>query len=346
VTVAAGGVPTGDRRHRPLALAVGIALVAGAGTGAWWWAGGKSDADMQPAVVTLPEQAVPAAVRAQFDIPPASGGPLPASLQGTSVDGSFTLDGAGSFIPDRNALRLFDYYFSANGEESSDVIRGRILLQALSSGLSGPAAADVAAVLDRYIAYRDAAKAALAQGEPSSDIEGRVAALRALQLSVLGPDLQRAFYGDDARVADIDMQRLAAMRDKAMGEAERQRAIAAIDAQLPADIRDARKAASTPSMLHGRAEALRASGGSKDEIAAIRREAYGSGAAERLGALDAARARWDGRLTAYRAEADRLRAAYGGATGAAYTDALDALRRRHFSTEEQLRVRALDAERP
>lgn len=296
-------------------------------------------------LVILPENSAAQSGALRRAIPAAAQAPLPASLTGTAVDGGFTLDSAGHFVPDENALRLFEYFFSANGEESKDVLRGRILLHAMAGGLSDSVVTEIETVLDRYMAYRDAARATLASGagEPT-DLAARVAAMRALQLRVLGPDLASAFYGDEARLADIDMRRLAVLRDRMMGKEEQQRAIDAIDAQLPQSVRDARKASMALSALHQRVEALRVSGGSSAEIAALRRSEFGAGAAERLDMLDRTRAQWNARLTAYRGEEQKLRSAYGGNDSETYRQALATLRQRHFRSEELARVRALDAE--
>jgi len=330
--------------RRALALA-GIGALLLAAFAAWRMVPGSGTGDGdRGSIVTLADTGTAAAARARVAIPAAAHAPLPASLAGTAVDGSFTVDGAGHFVPDGNARRVFDYFLSAGGEESPEVLRGRILLHAVSSGLAESAVVEIAAVLDRYIAYQAAARATLGSGAAgSADLGARVAAMRALQRSVLGPALAKAFYGDDAALADIDMQRLAIAGNGAMTEGERQRALAALDAELPPELRDARARSSAPTTLHRKVEALRAAGGSNADIAALRRSEYGAAAAERLALLDGARAQWDRRLEAYRSEAQKL-APGGGPDSAAYRQAREALRQRHFSGTDLARVRALDLE--
>ncbi|WP_432769485.1 MAG: hypothetical protein HEQ22_01740 [Sphingopyxis sp.] len=332
-------------KGRALAIAAGGTLLI---FGILTWRlvpGSGADTDEQGHLVTLADNGLSADAKARLAIPAAASAPLPASLAGTAVDGSFTLDGAGHFVPDKNALRLFEYFFSANGEESKDVLRGRILLHATGAGLSDRAVNEIAAVLDRYMAYRDAARATLASGGGSpADLGARVSQMRALQRATLGPDLAKAFYGDDAALADVDMRRLAILRDSTMTQGERQRAIAAIDAQVPQEVRDAREASAMPSALYQRVEAMRASGGSSEEIASLRRSEYGAGAADRLATLDQSRERWTQRMTAYRSEEQALRSAYGSPDSGAFRQAVETLRQRHFSAEELARVRALDAE--
>jgi len=330
---------------RSLAIAAGGVLLLAAG-GAWYMtANGRADDGNASSLVMLPATGIAAGAPVSLAIPAAAHAPLPPSLVGTAVDGGFTIDGRGHFVPDRNALRVFDYFFSARGEESQEVLRGRILVHAMNNGLADSTVAEIASVLDRYIAYRDTARAALATGSVApGDLGTRVAAMRALQRMMLGPDLARAFYGDDSDLADIEMRRIAILRNPSLENHERQRALAAIDAELPPEIMGARAAAAAPAALHFKVEALRAAGGSSAEIATLRRSVYGAAAAERLALLDSARAQWGQRLAAYRSEEQRLRLTHGNLDGEAFQSAREALRRRHFSGKELLRIRALGTE--
>lgn len=287
---------------------------------------------------------VSSATMARFSIPAESASNMPGSLEGTTPPGAFTIDASGHFVPDLQARRLFDYFFSASGEEGDRVIRGRILLHALSGGATEAAVKEIADVLDRYMAYRDAAKAQAASGASGSgDVRDAVDRSRNLQLTMLGPELQKAFFGEDSAAYDLDLQRSAILRDRTIGEGERQRRLAELDARLPSDVREARAEAAAPTKLHQRVEALRASGGSETEVAEARRAAYGPDATARLEALDRERARWSERYSAYSRERDALRASYGGVDSPGYRASLEALRQRQFSEQELIRVRALDA---
>lgn len=235
--------------------------------------------------------------------------------------------------------------FAAGPGGAYAAIKALILLHAVNSGLGESAVAEIAAVLDRYIAYQGAARATLASGAVGpADLGARVADMRALRSTTLGPALAKAFYGDDAELADIEMRRQAILRNGSMTKDDRQRALAAIEAELPTEIIGARKLSSAPTALHLKVEALRASGAAADEIAALRRSEYGAGAAERLAMLDRSRETWSQRMTVYRSEEQGLRSTYGSPESASYRRALESLRQRHFSAAELVRVQALDAE--
>ncbi|MGH7790473.1 MAG: lipase secretion chaperone, partial [Candidatus Binatia bacterium] len=95
---------------------------------------------------------------------------------------------------------------------------------------------------------------------------------------------------------------------------------------------------STLPLRLGRDEtALRAAGGSPQEIAALREQTVGAAAAARLAELDQRRAAWDQRVEAYRHE----RAAIDAASPDRQ-QAVEALRARHLSGAELRRIDALD----
>jgi lipase chaperone LimK len=289
-----------------------------------------------------PEVAQP--LLGRLGIPPAATGQVPRSLQGTSSPGGFTFDAAGRFVADPQARRLFDYFFSASGEEGDNVIRGRILLHGIRGGASADGVAQLAVVLDRYIAFRSAARsAARSSSEEPRDPREAVRRSRDLQVAVLGADLQRALFGDDEYAIGLDVERSAVLADASLSQEERRRRIDGIDARLPPDVQLARRDAEAPTLLHARVDALRSSGGSDADVRELRRETYGAEAAARLAALDEVRARWVDRLKGYAQQREELRRAYPGGSGSSYDAALDQLRRRLFDDQERRRVVALDA---
>jgi hypothetical protein len=86
---------------------------------------------------------------------------------------------------------------------------------------------------------------------------------------------------------------------------------------------------------------LRRVGASDAEIGVMREARFGREAAERLAALDQARAAWHERVSAYRAERDRV-AAFEPEDAVARAAAIAALREAQFHGAERLRVEALD----
>jgi lipase chaperone LimK len=131
--------------------------------------------------------------------PVVSAPPLPRSLAGTRVDGDFSVDEAGRFVADRGALRLFEYFLSAEGEEPADRIRTRVAGEA-SQRLPADEAARALALFDRYLLYRAALADSLA-GVARGDLRGALATVHELRVDRFGPDEAERLFGADERLA-------------------------------------------------------------------------------------------------------------------------------------------------
>jgi lipase chaperone LimK len=260
---------------------------------------------------------------------------LPESLRGTEPGGGLFADASGRFVPSREALALFDYYFSASGEEPDDVIRARILAE-IRARLPGSAVAGAKAFFAAYLAYRDAAERLFATEPASEDLERRFQRIREIRREAFGAGVAADLFGEEERVTEIDLARRRVARDETLSREERERRIAALDAELPASERAARAEVRQAVDLRAAVAELRAAGASDAEIHAERERRVGPEAAARLAALDAQRADWAARVDAWRAERDALRAR--GATDAE----LAALRDERFTAPERLRLDALE----
>jgi lipase chaperone LimK len=258
---------------------------------------------------------------------------------GTSVAGDLRLDAAGRFAPGPEALLLFDYFLAATGEEPAERIRARILAE-IRRRLPAEAAREAEALLERYLAYRDAARERFAGDASLGDVERRFQRVRELRREIFGAGLAAALFGDEERVLAVDIERQRVVQRADLDPAERDRLLAALEEQLPEAERAARREARAALDLREAEAALRAAGAGPAEIEAERERRFGPEAAERLAALDRRRAEWDGRVAAYRAARDALRAE--GRDAADYDAALEALRDAHFAGPERVRIEALD----
>jgi lipase chaperone LimK len=293
---------------------------------------------------TLPAAAAPASAAPPSPTargaPPAPAlPPLPASLAGTAAGGDLALDARGHFAPGPEALELFDYYFSASGEEPDAVILARIRAE-IRRRLPAPAAAEAEALLDRYLAYRDGAAALFAEDLSFADPERRFQRIRELRREVFGPELAAALFGDEEQVVSVDLERRRVALERDLSPGERARHLAALEAELPAAEREARAEARAILELRTAEAELRAEGAGEDAIQAERERRFGPEAAARLAALDGRRAAWSERVASYRAARDALRAA--GLAPADEAAALARLRAERFQGPERLRIEALE----
>jgi lipase chaperone LimK len=284
------------------------------------------------AAQVAPAPRLPDAVRA-----PAAAAlpPLPESLRGTEPGGGLFADAHGRFVPSREALALFDYYFSASGEEPDEVIRMRITAE-IRGRLPASAVAEAEAFFAAYLAYRDAAETLFATEPASDDLERRFQRIREIRREAFGAGVAADLFGEEERVTEVDLARRRVAQDDTLTREERERRIAELDAELPEAERAARAEVRQAIDLRAAESQLRAAGASDAEIHAERERRVGPEAAARLAALDAQRAEWSARVAAWRAEREALRAR--GATDAE----LAALRDERFSAPERLRLDALE----
>ena len=266
----------------------------------------------------------------------ASAAPLPASLEGSEPDGAITADASGHLVIDLELRRLFDHFLAATGEEPPAAIRARIIA-VLRARLPAAATGEAIDLLDRYLAYRGAAR----QLAPPSDPVAGLDQVHALRVRMLSPDVAWAFFADEEAATYAALSRRAVLTDTTLSAAERDRRLADIDAQLPAAVREARAAATAPLDEMTREQAMRATGASEPEIAAARTAALGAEAAARLADLDRARAAWDARLARFRAARAAL-LADPGLDDAERQRRIAELVARSFTAEERIRVDALD----
>ena len=269
----------------------------------------------------------------------------PRSLRGTRVDGGFVVDADGHFVPTLDARRLFDYFLTASGELPNDELRARIHDE-IERHLKPEPAGEAAALLDKYLVYRERVRALATAAVPDDgDLEKRLATLAALRREVLGEDAAEAFFADE----EADARRLLAARrinaDTTLAPEERAARVEEIfresEAELPPDVRAARAATRTAATLKDAEAEIRARGGDDAEIAAMRERVAGPEAAARLAALDRLRGAWLARVDAFRAERARIQND-ATLTPEARAAAIARLTDESFDRDERQRVEALD----
>lgn len=259
----------------------------------------------------------------------------PASLRGTEVDGGFLIDDDGHFVPSRDALDLFDYFFVASGEEPEDVIVARIR-EEIRRRLGPKAAPDALAFLESYLHYRERTRALAGDRAAPADT---LDALSELRREAFGGDADRLFGAEEARLRVSLAQREIA-GDPSLDEQEKRALIDALYAELPPEAQRARRRSMAPARLRADEEDLRRAGATDVEVRTHRAELFGEEAADRLAALDQRRAAWNARVAAYLRERDEVLADPSRPLADREAEAETLLLER-FAGPERLRVRAL-----
>lgn len=234
----------------------------------------------------------------------------PRSLAGTDLDGDLRATN-GVFVFDDDARRAFDYFLTADGEQSQPELDAWVRSE-LAARLPAKAAEHGFAAWHAYVDYRSDAAALIA--DPTTDLTLAEARLHALIREQLG----------DYPIAADELAQVtrAFTLKRALTSDDRELALTEVPA--PSLGRDAEQFLAG----HRAAELAR----DPDELQDIRRDHFGADATDRLTALDARRAEWDRRVAAFR-EASALLPS---------DEAIDALAQQHFTSAELRRFKALE----
>ncbi len=235
-------------------------------------------------------------------LPVASPFPFVRSLAGTTPDANLKVDAADALVVDAALGRLFDYYLSAQGEKSLPAIRAEIQAE-LGRRLKPAAAAEARRLLGRYLDY----KLALAQVEislqkgtrPAHAARDRLAAMQQLRTQYFSVKESAGLFGfDDAYNADA-IARMEISQDPQLNAAQKTAQFAALDAALPASLREARDAPQQVIRMEESVARLRAGGGSDDDVYRLRAATLTPEAAARFSDLDKEEALWKQRIETF-----------------------------------------------
>lgn len=271
---------------------------------------------------------------------------LPASLQGTEVDGGFEVDAAGHLRITGGVRRVFDYFLSTQGEENLVTIQTRLRAY-IRHRLRDPAATEAEQLLERYLAYKQAlANLQQAGGNAGAALDTQalrqqLQQVQALRQQYFTPAAITAFFGDEALYDRYTLDRQDLLQDTSLSAVQRAQRLAALEAQLPAPLQEAIGAITQVQSLEALTADWKQRGGSAAELRQIREELVGPAAAERLEALDTENAAWGQRMNAWYAERTAI-LANRNLSEPDRQQQLGQARANRFDATERLRVEALE----
>jgi len=302
-----------------------------------WVAGGAAAAALAVIAWTGPPRA-PAPAPVAHEAAPA----VPASLAGTTPDGTAQATADDALVLDPALIRLFDYWLTTVGEQPIAAIRSQV--EHDLDGRLGPRAARQAKDLyARYVQFKEALKSqrpAKPAGRSVDILREGLRRMQALRAAYFSEAESRALFGLQDAEASAALARMAVEQDPSLAAAQRQQRLAELDAQLPANVRAAREASMTVVRLEEAAQKIRAAGGSEDDVYRMRATATSPEAANRLADVDREEAAWKARIAAYQAQRGAVLASPGDE--AAHASAMAALRNRLFTPDEQRRLAAYE----
>jgi lipase chaperone LimK len=277
---------------------------------------------------SVPAPAAPAGV--------SSVAPFAPSLSGTTPDGAARPAAGDALVLDPALIRLFDYYLATSGERPIAAIRAQ-LEAVLDRQLPARAAVQAKDVMARYLAFRDALRAAAPAGPAAGRgvdlLRARLRAMQAIRARWFSAAEIAALFGADDRASAAALARMAVEQDPTLDAEQRRQRLSELDGQAPADERAAREASMAVIRLDEAARRLREQGAGEDEIWRLRAAAVSPEAANRLADLDRDEAAWKARVDDYLAQRRAL---------VSSPDALAALRNRLFTPAEQRRLPAYE----
>lgn len=228
----------------------------------------------------------------------------PKSLVGTEVDGQLNVDAAGAFVLDADAVALFDYFLTTEGEIDDPARQALVAAEARAAlGVRG---GEVMEWWSRYTEYRRRFDAAIAKAGPEASLDEVLDRVRVVRAETVGE--HPLFVEDEALVE----QAVAAKQafDARSPEGMRRLQLAAmLTTRTEADVLASQAARAPLRLRHAeavaRAEIVDAAEAA-EAVRALRVEQVGLEAAGRLAALDARRAAFQARVDAFAAEVEGL----------------------------------------
>ena len=279
----------------------------------------------------------------------------PPELADTQAPDGLHVDAHGHLIIEAANRAVFDYFLDVPA--SLPAAQRVAMAEAhLRAQLTTPALAEAQSLLQHYLAYRKALAESGDAGHNKPSVEQvqqrpeMIATLRqqlnartTMRRQYLGAEVAQAWYGDDDAMDVAALDRLAVMTDPSLTPEQRATRIAAIDANLPPSVQQARRDASAPLKLASDMQMWTQQGLSE---AQIRQQLADQGVdgvvADRLIQGNRVETDWRARYDAYARERDHI-SAFTGLSEADRAAQIAQLRQQTFTaSNELLRAQALD----
>ena len=271
--------------------------------------------------------------------------PFVRSFEGTRPDGNIQAEQGEVLVVNAELLRLFDYYLSAVGEKPLEAIRAEIERE-LDNRLKPRAAGEAKVLLAKYLDYKkalvDLEKNPRIAGGGIDAIRARLHALQDTRAQFFSASEIEALFGmEDMQNMDA-LARLEISQDKTLSDAQKAEKLAALDAALPAALREEREAPLKILRLEEAAGRMRSQGASEDDIYRMRADAISPEAAARMAEVDREESAWKARISDYLAARTQLLSSTANQPPVEREMALQQLQQAHFSADERKRLAAYE----
>ena len=279
--------------------------------------------------------------------------PLPHSLRGTQVDGDIIINENQQLVVTLGLRRLFDYFLSAQGEESLEQINQRVI-DYINTHTPQPAAGQATAIYKKYLTYLEQVEVVQHQ---STDLRAsntlstlppntmtfleEQQAVEKLRQRLFDPSTIQAFFEQDDALNHYTLTVMKAMQDPNLTEAQknnvqhiaRQQYIMRIgDPKTQENLRNQ----DSIGALLVETERLKQQGASEIELNNMRRHYVNEDIVQKLSQLDREQADFLRRIEEYKIQRDRIILAQGNSSQA--QAAVERLQQQLFNDKERLRL--------
>jgi len=273
---------------------------------------------------------------------------LPTSLRNTPMPEHLEINDDGSLLINKKILHLFEFYLSAMGEESIELIITRIK-SSLSEQLTAQALDEALHILEGYLQYRNeitALKQEYNQAIGANDyslehvINARDELIEA-RWRFLSKDVIAAFFAQEDEYENYMLGIASITKDNSLSKEQKDNALSLLNTQAPSWLIEQQKSANQLNEYRQQHSELVSQGATENELRTFREQEFSIDVSDRLSKLDAQRLLWQQRLSEYRVELATILAIEPDRQ--AQQVMVDELRSLHFNAQETKRVNALDS---
>lgn len=273
---------------------------------------------------------------------------LPTSILNTPLPELLDINQDGSLFINIKILHLFEFYLSAIGEESLELIVARIKYS-LKEQLTAQALSEALHILEGYLQYRNEITALKQEYNQNFSIDDysfeQVINTRNELIDArwrfLSRDVIAAFFEQEDEYENYMLSLTRISRDNNLSEDQKINAIATLNVQTPRWLIEQQNSANQLNEYRQQYSEMVSQGASDSELKILRGLAFNVEVSDRLSTLETQRSQWQQRLNEYRVELATIVAVESDRQ--AQQTLIKALRSQHFNTREIRRVSALDS---
>lgn len=281
-------------------------------------------------------------------IPPEFTKHLPTSLLNTPTPELLDVNQDGSLCINKKILHLFEFYLSAIGEESLELIVTRIKSN-LKEQLTTQALDEALHILEGYLQYRNEITVLKQEYNQVFDVDEysleHVINIRNELINArwrfLSREVISAFFEQEDEYENYMLSLAMITRDNSLDKDQRENAVSLLNTQIPSWLIEQQNKANQLNKYRLQHSELVSQGASDSELRMLREHEFTVEVSDRLSLLDTERLRWQQRLSEYRVELVTILAIESDHK--AQQTLIDGLRSQHFNSQEIRRVSALDS---